>query len=417
MSTPPLRACIIAQGDEIVRGATQDTNSVSLAASLSARGVLVTGHISVRDDAREIAEALASAAQDVELLICSGGLGPTDDDLTALAVGRAAALPLVESPLALQQIADRYAALGRPMPSSNRKQALLPLGATLLENPAGTAPGFALDLRRARAFFFPGVPHELDVMTELYLWPWLAARGLSAPLTRRLHVCGVGESELQDRLQRIPLPPSVRLGYKAWAPYNTIVLYGDAARQGELDSVTVQVQQRLGVDCFGEDDDSLAMALGRLLRERGLTLAVAESCTGGGIGAMLTSAPGSSDWFLGGVIAYANTIKQRQLAVPTEVLETQGAVSEACAASMAEGARRALGADVGLATTGIAGPAGGTTDKPVGTVCFGLALEAGTRARTVRFGDRGREHVRSLAVATAVEWLRRHLIKRGAARH
>jgi nicotinamide-nucleotide amidase len=409
-----MRARILAQGDEITTGATVDTNSAWIAELLSARGARVVGIAAAPDDPAMLERLIAEAARDCDLLVSGGGLGPTTDDCTAEAAARAAGVDLQENAPALEQIRARFALLGRPMTPSNAKQALVPRGSTLLENPLGTAPGFAIDLGPARAFFFPGVPRELRAMVEHHLRPWLDARGLAPMMRRRFHVCGVGESVLQDRLKDLALPAGVRLGYKAWVPYNTIVLYGDPAAPGAAEAFARacgEVRARLGEDCFGEDETTLPKAVGELLAARGWRIAVAESCTGGGAGALLTAVPGSSAWFRGGVIAYANEVKTGLLGVPEGLLLRSGAVGEDCARAMAEGVRRATGAEVGLAITGVAGPDGGTAGKPVGTVCFGRALPGETAVRTVRFGARGRDVVRDLAAATAVEWLRRRLIR------
>lgn len=405
-------ARILAQGDEITTGATIDTNSAWVAEQLGRRGVRVLGLGAAPDDVDLLARMLVDAARDCDILVSGGGLGPTTDDVTAEAAARAAGVPLVESAEALEQVRARFARMGRPMSPSNAKQALVPRGAQVLENPAGTAPGFVLPLGAARAFFFPGVPRELRAMVELHLVPWLEAGGAAPLLRRRFHVCGLGESLVQERLADLALPPGVRLGYKTWLPYNTVVVYGEPGigeAEERFAAACDAVRERLGEDRFGEDDETLPGVLGRLLLARRWTLATAESCTAGGAAALVTEAPGSSAWFRGGVVAYANEVKRDLLDVPAALLERHGAVSEECARAMAEGVRRATVADVGVSLTGIAGPDGGTAEKPVGTVCFALALPDGTRARTVRFPPFGRDRVRALAAATALEWLRRQL--------
>ena len=409
-------ARILAQGDEILTGATLDTNSAWLAEQLWTRGVRVLGIAAAPDDLALLERLLVDAGRDCDLVVSGGGLGPTTDDCTAEAAARAAGVPLGESSEALAQIAERFRAIGRAMTPSNRKQALLPAGSTLLENRAGTAPGFVLSLGRAQAFFFPGVPRELRVMVADHLLPWLDAAGSRSMLRRRFHVCGVGESVLQDQLRDLVLPAGVRIGYKTWLPNNSIVLYGEASgpdAEAGFEQASASLRARLGQDCFGEDDTTLALALGQALRARGWSLALAESCTAGGAAALVTEAPGSSAWFRGGIVAYANDVKQRLLGVSAELLAEHGAVSEPCARAMAEGARRALGADVAVSITGIAGPDGGTPDKPVGTVCIGLALPDETVTRTSSFWTRERDLVRALAAATALEWLRRRLTPRG----
>jgi len=410
------RARILAQGDEIVTGATLDTNSAWLAERLWMRGVRVLEISAVPDDLELLAQQVAEAGRDCELIVSGGGLGPTTDDCTAEAVAKALGVPLVESPEGLEQIRARFQRIGRPMGPSNRKQALLPEGSTLLENPVGTAPGFAVPIGQARAFFFPGVPRELKAMAEQHLLGWLDRTGAVPMLRRRFHVSGVGESALQDRLQSLVLPEGVRIGYKTWLPYNSILLYGDrsvADAEQHFERASAEVRIRLGEDVFGEDDTTLPKALGVALRERGLTLALAESCTAGGACALVTEIAGSSAWFRGGVVSYADAIKTEVLGVPEQVLAEHGAVSEPCARAMAEGVRRITQADIGVSITGIAGPDGGSAEKPVGTVCFGMALPTQTLSRTTLFGLPGRDRVRALAAAAALEWTRRRLLHLG----
>lgn len=404
-----LTARILAQGDEICTGATLDTNSQWLAAELSARGVTIRGLGAAPDDCEQLTTLFRAAGEDCDLICSTGGLGPTDDDLSAAAAAAAAGVPYAMNAEARAQIAARFAAMNRAMPAVNLRQAELPAGAQVLENPIGTAPGFAVTIGRARAWFFPGVPREFKLMAAQHLWPWLESQGLTPGLRRKLHVCNVGESALQTKLDAMaPLPDGVRLGFKTWMPYNSIVLYGRDA--GALDAAADQVASTLAGDVFGQDDTTFPQALGAALLAKGWTLALAESCTGGGAGALVTDAPGSSAWFLGSIVSYANAVKEHTLGVSADLLVREGAVSEPVAAAMAAGARRLTGADCAVSITGVAGPGGGTETKPVGTVCFGLATPEGAWSRTVQFGDRGREVVRILAAAAALEWLRRRLV-------
>lgn len=406
-----MTAFVLAQGDEILSGTTLDSNSNWMAQQLTQRGVQVVGMAAARDRSTDIGELLAWAAQKADLVVSSGGLGPTTDDLTAQAVAQASGQPLVLNQQAWDQVGQRYRRVGLKMPASNRKQAVLPRDATVLKNSGGTAPGFSIDLYGAKAFFFPGVPSELIAMAAQHLWPWVEQRVHSKGLVRRFHTCGVGESSLQDRLQNLELGQTT-LGYKAWVPYNTVVLYGQQKDSSDFEEVSSKLASLLGEDCFGKDDTSLPAAVGHLLNHRGWSMATAESCTAGGTAALLTEAAGSSNWLAGGIISYSNKVKREQLGVAESILETHGAVSEQCAGAMATGVRRALAVDVGISITGIAGPGGGTPDKPVGMVCFGLATPDTVLTRTVKFGDRGREVVRALSSATVVDWLRRTLLKK-----
>jgi nicotinamide-nucleotide amidase len=412
-----LTARILSQGDEIVGGRTLDTNGHWLAGQLSARGVQVIGLAAVADDPASLARLFAEAARDCELVLSSGGLGPTQDDHSAQAAAAAAGVDLEDNEVALAQVRERWRSFRRPMPESNTKQARLPVGCEVLENPSGTAPGFALRLRGARAFFLPGVPTELKAMFALHVSPWLEGRGLRSPLCRSFNVAAVGESALQDRLADLEVAAGVRLGFKTWLPYNSILLYAGPDDVRAMDRTAERLRAELGIDLVGEGDVTLPDAVGELLKRSGRTLAVAESCTAGGLGHLITRAVGSSAWFRGGVQAYANEVKLELLGVPQAVLEEHGAVSEEAAVAMAEGVRRRIGSEVGLSITGIAGPGGGSGDKPVGTVCLGMAAEgAESRTRTLHFGDRGRELVRTLAAASALEWLLRWLIRSAAQR-
>ncbi|MCI0340803.1 MAG: CinA family nicotinamide mononucleotide deamidase-related protein [Planctomycetales bacterium] len=407
-----LTARILSQGDELTTGATQDTNAGWLARFLWERGAWVLGIASAPDDLEAISRLYTEAARDCDLFVSTGGLGPTDDDYSAEAAAKTAGVGLREDADAARRVRAWFRRMNRPMPECNLKQARFPEGAEILENPVGTAPGFAMTIGRARAFFFPGVPRELYVMAEKHLAPWLVARGARPSLRRRFHCCGVGESTLQERLEGLRAPEGIRIGYKTWMPFNSVVLYGDpgvAAAADAMAGLGAEVRNRLGEDCFGEDEATLASVVGGLLQARGWTVGVAESCTAGMAAAMLTEVPGSSAWVRGGVVAYASGLKTGLLGVPEALLAAHGAVSEEVARAMAEGARRTAGADAGIGITGIAGPDGGTPEKPVGMVCFGLATPHETLARTVRYGDRGRALVRTLAAATALDWLRRRL--------
>jgi len=410
-----LTAIVLAQGDEIVTGSTQDTNSSWLACELRARGVQVVGMAAAPDDELALAALFRDAAQRADLVVSGGGLGPTTDDVTADAAARAASVPLVFDAEAWRQVVERFQTFRRDVPDCNRKQAMIPRAAQRLDNPVGTAPGFALDVGRCRLFCLPGVPRELIAMAGLHVWPWLERQGLPPQRKKALHICGVGESTLQERLADLVLPVGIRIGYQARFLFNTVVLYADSTHADaelRLAQATAAVRGRIGTDVFGEDAATLPAVVGELLQRRGWRLAVAESCTAGGLGALITEVAGSSDWFVGGVIAYDNAVKGELLEVSAEVLQQHGAVSEPCAQAMAEGVRRRLGVEVGLSITGIAGPGGGAPDKPVGTVCFGLASPDETRTRRMTFGDRGRDVVRTAAAASALEWLRRHLIER-----
>lgn len=404
-------AIILAQGDEIVGGRTLDTNSRWIAQQLSELGVRVVGLAAAPDDIERLADLMRDVIGRVDFVVSTGGLGPTEDDYSADAAARALGRRIVEDGAALEQIRARFLAMGKPMPEVNKKQALVPEGATILENSVGTAPGFVVSQDGTALFFLPGVPSEMRHLFAVHVQPWLEERGLSKPLRKSFHVCGIGESALQEMLGGVTLAAGIRMGFQTHLPFNTVFLYGE--QKDAMEQAAQQVRIALGDGCCGEDDRELVLTVGEMLVRRGWSLGVAESCTGGGLGAMITDYPGVSSWFHGGVVAYENAVKVALLGVSQEILDHEGAVSEPCAVAMAEGVRRAIGVDVGVSITGIAGPDGGSPDKPVGTVCIGLALPSGLHSRTVSFPGFGRGLVRSFSAATALEWLRRRLLKEG----
>jgi nicotinamide-nucleotide amidase len=376
----------------------------------------------------DLVSAFAEIGARADVCVCTGGLGPTDDDLTAEAVARAFDRPVALDEVALGQIEERFRQFGRPMAPVNRKQALLPAGSTRLDNPWGTAPGFAFLGGRCEFACMPGVPREMFRMYEQSVVPRLQAAFALEPGRRvTLRTIGVGESDLQQAMGDWS-HPGVTVGYRTTLPENHVKLWFDGARfppgQGDDDAlmnVVGAVWERIGrwvftvegcprppvpgVDCEG---GTFASVVGRRLLATSGTLAIAESCTGGRIAAACTAVPGASDWFVEGLVAYANASKVRHLGVSEADLAAHGAVSDTVARAMAEGVRARAGATWGIGVTGIAGPGGGTPEKPVGTVHFAVAGPTGTFHRAVRLpGDRDR--VQTLAVATALELLRRSL--------
>jgi nicotinamide-nucleotide amidase len=352
-------------------------------------------------------------------LITTGGLGPTPDDLTTEAIAAAFGATLVEHPQVWAEIQARLAARGRPCAASNRRQAFLPEGAALLPNPTGTAPGMIWSPRPDFTILtFPGVPSEMRAMWEATAAPWLQAAALAEGVfaSRMLHFWGVGESNLAEQMADLlegtnptvaPYAGSGEVKLRITARAAT----AEAAAQ-LLEPVEAEIRSRTGALCFGADEASLASVVLDQLRRRGQTLAVAESCTGGGLGAALAAVPGASDVLLGGVIAYANSVKEGLLGVPAALLEAHGAVSDPVAHAMAEGARRATGADWALAITGVAGPGGGSPEKPVGLVHIAVAGPAGCSSEGVRFGaSRGRSWIQTLAAGEALNRLRLALLE------
>jgi nicotinamide-nucleotide amidase len=413
MRTPTVE--ILSQGDEVVTGQIVDTNAAWLAERLTALGLQVSRHVTVGDELGAIREAVALAAERADVVVCTGGLGPTEDDLTAEAVAAAAGVPLEHDHEAERQLRAMYARYRREMPEVNLKQVQLPRGAERLDNAWGTAPGFAVELSGAWLAFMPGVPREMRAMFDARVVPRLSARLAVAPRPLIvIRTAGIGESNLQERIGPFSDPDAV-LSYRTALPENHVKLRFRAGVAPErIGALAMDIVGRIGSPVFAVDglpsmpSGSLAAVVGAARTDRGQTLAVAESCTGGRVASMCTAESGSSAWFLEGVVTYANAAKERRLGVPADLLAEHGAVSEPVARRMARGVREACGATWGLSTTGVAGPTGGTEHKPVGTVHVALAGPGGELHRQLALGgDRGR--IQALSAATALDLLRRVL--------
>jgi nicotinamide-nucleotide amidase len=415
-----MRAAILAIGDEIVAGLTADTNSAFVADRLRTVGVEPVGFFAASDDEDAIVLAFRRALEDADIAISTGGLGPTADDLTTAAVARLARRPLRLDEVSLRAMEERFRSIGRPMSANNRKQALLPEGSEVIANPTGTAPGFIcrieIDGRPRHTASLPGVPGEMRRMVDESLLPWLAARAPRVRFASRvLSTFGLPESQLDEALTGLVDPAEARLAFRAAFPriQARITVSGapDEDLESRLDRLERDARARLGSNLYAVGDVGMEEVVGRLLTERRLTLGVAESCTGGLIGHRLTDVPGSSAYLRLGVVAYANEAKRALLGVREETLARHGAVSTEVAEQMAEGVRLLAGAEIGLATTGIAGPDGGTADKPVGTVCIGLAWSDGVWSRRYQLGARDREWVKGMTAQVALDRLRRWLIR------
>jgi nicotinamide-nucleotide amidase len=420
-----MTAAVLSIGTELTRGELVNGNAAWLGAELTALGFEVVEHATVDDDEGRIVRALRRLAAAARVIVCTGGLGPTTDDLTAAAVARALGVPLVRHEASLAHIRRRFEALGRPMPPSNAKQADFPEGAEVLPNAEGTAPGFGVALAApepsgppagpaptaagARAYFLPGVPSEMRRMFAEQVAPRIAGLAPRAAHQVHLRTFGLTESQVGERLAGIEeAEPDVTIGYRASFPEIEVkVLARGPQAEPTARRVADVVRARLGDVVYGGRDDTYAAVVGQALRERGLRVALAESCTGGLLGATLTSAPGASEFLQLSAVTYANDAKTRLLSVPEALLRAHGAVSVEVARAMAEGARALAGADLSVAITGIAGPGGGTADKPVGTVCFALARKDGETQSFTRklWGDRDR--VRTLACYVAMRLLLR----------
>ena len=413
-----MQAEILSTGDEVRTGAVVDTNAAFIAEALETIGITVNRHTCVGDDSDDIAAVLREIAGRSDLAVITGGLGPTTDDRTAEAAARAAGVALEEMRVALEQIERFFHARGMAMSAINRKQALMPQGALVLENTDGTAPGFRMTIGACRMFFLPGVPREMRPMLARHVVNDFTQQHRSGGVTHAVDVMptfGLPESVVGDKLKGITPPNGpLRVGLRVLFPEIDVRVYG----QGDQpETLAVQMRQlketiceRLGKRVLSTDGKRLPEVLGGMLMDRRATLAVAESCTGGLMAKQLTDVPGSSGFFLLSAVTYANEAKIAVLGVAPETLERYGAVDEATAREMAEGARRCAGADYALSTTGIAGPDGGTAEKPVGTVCIGLATPEGTRTFRYVFPFGDRDLNRRLFAATAFDRLRQYLM-------
>lgn len=409
---------VITIGDELLRGEIIDSNKSYLSERLLEIDVHTRFHCSVLDDPADMTDAFLRAAERADVVLVSGGLGPTRDDLTIEVLAKTFGRELEQhepSRVALRAFFDR---VGREMSPSNEKQTYFPVGCEVLTNPVGTAPGCMLEGGGAVFFCMPGVPSELYRMMVEQVVPRVAARagtvGSGFVRSAILRTFGIGESSLEDELKDIAQDEHVQLGFRTTFPDNFLRPVARGATEAEaaahLEHACQAIEKRLGALIYGRDDESMEATIGRLLRERGETIAVAESCTGGMLGERITSVAGSSAWFLGGVQAYANRVKEQMLGVPASLLAEHGAVSEPVARAMAEGARARVGSTWALSTTGISGPDGGTEEKPVGTVWIACAGPEGTEAHEFVFPfDRQRN--RQVTVQMAFDWLRRTLLE------
>lgn len=387
------RAAILCIGTEVTRGEVVNTNGNVLAEALTALGFEVTAIEAVDDHAGRIQESLSRLGREHAALVVTGGLGPTTDDITTLAVADLLGVPLERDTASLSRILELMARFGRTPAKSNEKQADFPRGAEVLPNAYGTAPGFAIRIASALACFMPGVPREMRAMFEASVAPRLSGMVDVALRQIRVRTSGMPESEVNDRLAGIEAEFDVTLGYRASFPVVEVKVLARATEPAEAEARARRaanvVRERLGHAVFGEGDLTFTAALGQELVSRGLTLACAESCTGGMIGQMLTESAGSSEFFAGSAVVYANSAKIALLGVPAELIERHGAVSAEVARAMAEGARARFAVDLAVAVTGIAGPGGGSEQKPVGLVHFAVASVAGTSDRQIVFpGDR-----------------------------
>ncbi len=416
---PPFRTAeIIAVGSELLTPFRADTNSLTLTTRLNDLGIDVIGKTIAGDDVARLVTLVREAMARADLVVLTGGLGPTEDDVTRDAVARALGLGLTEDTTILHAIEARFARRGMPMPAINRRQAQVPNGAAVLANPAGTAPGLWIEDGAKAVALLPGPPRELLAILDGELAPRLAARAGGQLLRRVVKTIGRPESVVDEVVSPIYMPwlaAPVPIRTTILAAAGQIELHLSAsgadvsAIDRQLDAAVLELTTALGDIVYSTDGRALEVVVGDALKAREAWIAVAESCTGGGILARLTDIAGSSAYVRGGVVAYDNAVKVEQLGVPEPALEAHGAVSEPVAIAMADGVRARLHADIGVSVTGIAGPGGGSEEKPVGTVVIALSMTGRDSAvRTFRFiGDR--TMVRTQATLAALDMVRRAL--------
>ena len=410
-----MHAELIFTGTELLTGEVLNTHAVYLGQRLTALGIEPVLHTTVGDQWEMLSSVFKQALSRSDVVILTGGLGPTTDDLTKETVAGVLGLPMVLDEESLNGIKDFFRRKGVEMPGIMEKQALFPAGSRILPNPRGTAPGALLEKDGRYVILLPGPPGELRAIFEESVEPFLAGLGTRGTVykTRLLKMCGISEAEVQEKLKDLGGQGNPGLAYVAKpGEVHVRVTARAAERTGAekmLAELVARVKERMAGYLFAEDDEQLEEVVGRLLAGRGLTVAVAESCTGGLVAGRLTSVPGSSAYFLGGVVAYANRVKQEVLGVSREVLDAKGAVSKETALAMAAGVRRLAKADIGLGITGIAGPSGGSEEKPVGLVYIALAAEGEEEVRRYLFpGERAgiRQGAVNAGLAMIMEYCR-----------
>jgi competence/damage-inducible protein CinA-like protein len=413
------RAIVLSIGDELVGGLYPDLNAPRIARGLLEIGVPVDRFLTIADDASAVCEALREAGSRADFLVASGGLGPTLDDVTRDGAAAAVGEPLELDATQLAAIEARFARRGLPVPESNRRQALFPRGSAVLANPWGTAPGFRLRIGRSLAFFLPGPPREMEAMFEAAVLP--AIREALPPrrdsfVRRRLHAFGVMEAVIGERIADWMSGENPKVGTTVRKGEITVSILArgsdDPQARALADRAAEDIRGRLGEAVYGEDGTPLALAFGRLLIEKGVTLATAESCTGGLLAKSLTDTPGISAVFREGFVVYSNEAKVERLGVPPETIERHGAVSRETALAMAEGVTRAARVRLGLSVTGIAGPDGGTLEKPVGLVFLGVCFDGKARAWRRQYPPSDRRLIREIAARESLNLARLVLLGR-----
>jgi len=415
-----VRACILAIGSEMLTPFRVDTNSLFVTERLNTIGYDIRLKAVVGDDVDELAEVLRAAGVWADLIVITGGLGPTEDDVTRDAVARVYDMPLEVDEAIVDRIRDRFARRGMTMPDINRRQAMVPRGAVVLENPNGTAPGLWIERGRTAIVLLPGPPREMKPMLEGVVRDRLAPRSGTAGLFRRvLKITGRAESDVDAQAQPtyakwtsnpVPISTTILAVLGQIELHLTAQAASPDAAHAALDAAVLEMQHVLGPSVYSTDGRSLEGVVGDLLRQHALTIAVAESCTGGLLASRLTDVPGSSDYVERGVVCYSNRSKTELAGVPAALIAEHGAVSEPVATALAEGIRSRAGTNIGIGITGIAGPGGATPEKPVGTVSVAVIVDDETRVRTFQFIG-GRDMVKFQAAQAALNMTRLAVMK------
>ncbi len=408
-----MKAIVISIGNELLSGKTVNTNAAFISGKLHELGIETLRVVTIGDDGAAIQRQLAEAVKQADVVITTGGLGPTHDDITKRAVTEFFGSRLVFREAILRNIEERFRRRGVPMPAVNRNQAMVPQEAELIDNPVGTAPGMLFRRRKTLIFVLPGVPREMQAMMQEFVVPFLKKQGRLEPIrVWQYRTTGIAESRIyqicQDILEEFRdyevafLPKftgvDIRVAVKAASP--------NAGRFAEFET---ELYRRIGTYIYTQGEEELEAVVGRLLKEKGLTIAVAESCTGGLVQERITNVSGSSEYFMGGMVAYSNESKMKFLGVREASLKTHGAVSDVVAREMAVGVREAMGTGIGVSTTGIAGPTGATPEKPVGLIYIGLSAGETLLARRFVFTNDRRLN-KELGAQAALEMVRRYLL-------
>lgn len=408
-------AVILSTGDELTSGKVIDTNSAAIAERLYAAGIRVAAVIKVGDDREKLIWALERARELGDLIIGSGGLGPTADDLTTEVVAEFLGRRTIQNEAVADGLKSRFESRGIPWSENNLKQALFPEGATIIANPVGTAPGFRIGVGAEKdLFWLSGVPEEMTAMLEASVLPWIAAQleGAGAIYSATFKIYGITESKLDSLVKPLALSAHEKLSFRAHFPDLTLRLTttGGAKEKQRFAAHSAEIRRLLGRHIYAEGDVTMEECVGRLLLQNRQTLALAESCTGGLISRRITRIAGSSGYFYGGAVTYSNDAKMNFLGVKAATLAEHGAVSEQTAREMSQGIKERTGASIALSLTGVAGPSGGSPAKPVGTVWMSIAHRELHEARLFQFhGDR--ERIILGASQAALNWLRTTLSK------